>query len=814
MSGYGLFVFLFGLTFAASGLCLFLGHAGELDRNPKSRVWLLVLVVGSVAVTADLRSRAVGSGAADALWLGLTAIVTAVAAFRCPFARLGWPVAAVSGAALFVVVNDGPVQHPFGLVVLPAVSVGAWLSLRSVPVQRVAPRTFLPVRAGLALTVTRSLLTIPTSLPARVPSVLAGLSIFVMALGFYGSSSSFTRKVLRHVVRLAAITSVSLTFITGISLGFASLHARAALHRIDALRSVAAAQSDQSILSGVEAVQRSLTATARWLDNPLLAPAANIPGLAPNIRLARRASRQTVLGATAALRASKAVNLMGPKFRTGFRSSDFNDLERDLTVVHGSLLSLASLANPRSRSIRSTWIFQPLIRTLKTYEPDLWSAASKARSLAGRMPIVADLLGARGSRRYLLVLPTPAEARGSGGVIGNYGEILTTNEGIRLTRFGRAIDLATEGVAAGRRVLKAPPDFVARYGVFGVASTWSNLTLSPDFPSAAEAMANLYPQSGGSAVDGVISADPIALEAILSVVGPIRSGMWPTPLTNANVASVLLYESYVRLGGDSIERRDLLSDVSNAVWSGLGRIKPSSVLQARARLRDSLDGRHLQIWMRRSAEQAQMLAIGVSGAVPAVAGDSFGVVVNNATASKLEWYLHRSVEYLVDYDTVTGATTADATVVLRNDADPASADPDYVIGNSVPDITVPRGTSRLYVSVYSVLSLESWTVDGKPVDLRDTTTELARRVSSAWVLIPSRSELTMRIRFRGTLPPDGYQLGVFRQPLVHADQLRVGVTLNRPMSGGGRFAGIESRSKSVSLDSSSAVEFFSVHSKG
>lgn len=810
MSGIGAFVFCFGLAFALCGVARYRGARSVARVEAKAVVWLLAVGSGAALATIDLRSRAVGIRSADGLWLGFTAIVAAIAAFRCRVTLLRWPILMVVGATLFALLEKGQVALAPWSSSIPFVCAGVWVSLRLTSDTDTAPQRWeTEFRAVLAVALTRALLTIPTSLPTRVPSALAAMSVVVMALGAFRAAAELTRRRLRRSATLVMAGAVSFTVVTGTTLFLAVRHARVASRHFAALKTATSAEFGGDPLLQLGRLKRDLEGVSRWLNHPLLVPAASFPVLRPNIALARKAFAHAESAVAAAVRAGNTVNALTAGFSTGLRLSDFEDIERDFSDIANSASSLLSMSGVTSRSRVNPWIIHRALNALDEVAPSLRAGATLDRAV--RIPLLADLFGVRGTRRYLLVLPTPAEARGSGGVIGNYGEILASSEGVRLTRFGRAIDLMTNGIPPASRVLRASPDFVARYAPFGAASTWSNLTMSPNFPSAAEAMANLYPQSGGLPVDGVISADPLGLEALLAVVGPIRSSNWPVPVTSSNAGAVLLYESYVRLGGESFARSELLADVAKAAWAGIGSVKPSSVLKARRRLEQAVSGRHVQIWMRRPAEEAQIRALGISGAVPEVAGDSFGVVVNNATGSKLDWYLHRSINYEVHCNTTTGLTTAEATVVLRNDADPGSSDPDYVIGNTVPDVAVPRGTSRLYVSVYSVLPLDTWTLDGLPVGLDDTTTELGRRVTSAWVLIPSRSSVTIKVHFSGALPVGGYRLDVFRQPLVHADDLEVRLSLDRAMFASGQFSRAASPKRRVSARvEAAAVNTFSV----
>ena len=56
--------------------------------------------------------------------------------------------------------------------------------------------------------------------------------------------------------------------------------------------------------------------------------------------------------------------------------------------------------------------------------------------------------------------------------------------------------------------------------------------MTPDFPwHRASAVAELYPQSGGQQIDGVLSVDPAGLAAMMRYTGPIEVPELREPLT-------------------------------------------------------------------------------------------------------------------------------------------------------------------------------------------------------------------------------------------------------------------------------------------
>jgi hypothetical protein len=197
-------------------------------------------------------------------------------------------------------------------------------------------------------------------------------------------------------------------------------------------------------------------------------------------------------------------------------------------------------------------------------------------------------------------------------------------------------------------------------------------------------------------------------------------------------------------------------------------------------------GRHIQLHSRLSAEQSALGRLGADGAVRHAAGaDHIGLVTDNASQSKIDWYLRRSVDYHLRYDPGSGRADGTVRVTLTNDA-PASGEPAYVLGGDV----APAGYSRQIVQLYTPLDLSSATVDGHPPPVGSVRSlgESGNRAHEFDVAVPPKSSLTIELHLSGRLGAPGTgQLAVDldHQPAVHPDH----VTLTLDLAGGWRING-------------------------
>lgn len=627
------------------------------------------------------------------------------------------------------------------------------------------------VRLVAGGTIANALLRLPTGLATRLPTAVAVAVAVVLAVAALIGAP-------RRVRRIGVAVGVVLVGLAGAGAAGAALVARAARttaeQGIDAARgALTAARSGDAVVasSGFQQAAALLRTANQELRSPRAVFGRFLPVVAPNLRAAREL---TGAGADVASRAASAVAAVD---FSGLREPDGRiDVERIAALrtpvseardaVERALVSLDAINGP--------WTAGAIRTQALSLRKELVTARLSSGDAAAVLDALPDLLGRSGPRRYLIVVPTPAEARGSGGLIGNYGEITVDDGRIELSRFGRTIELNQNGIPGPQRVLVAPADYLRRYAPFEVSRLWQNVTLSPDFPSSAEAMASLYPQSGGSEIDGVISADPFALAAILRLTGSITLEGWPQPITAENAPTTLLHDWYSQLTeARNRERIDLQGRVASEAWSRLLHLPLPALQTLASTFAAPARDRHLQLWAKRAPEQAFFRQIRVDGAMGPLAGDGFAAVTNNAGANKIEWYLHRTISYDATVDLTAGTVRAIATIDMQNDA-PASGEARYLIGNAAAP-PAPDGTSVQYLSLYSPLQLRHASFDGVPLETTSDT-ELGRNVYSAWIRIPPGGHGVVSAEFEGTLPgvaKTGYSVEIGCQALVNPDEARV-----------------------------------------
>ena len=247
----------------------------------------------------------------------------------------------------------------------------------------------------------------------------------------------------------------------------------------------------------------------------------------------------------------------------------------------------------------------------------------------------AVLAGADKPKKYLIAFQNSAEARGTGGILGAYAIIEFDNGDIKILKTGSNAELKWNT----ELIIKMPDEFMRLYGKN--PAIWQNSNLSPHFPYGAKIwMANWEKQFGGK-LDGVIAVDPTALSYILRSTGEIRlkSG---EKITSENVVEETLKNAYERYEKDNDARKQYLVEIMNATAAKLTKDEYSKVKMAKA-LRDGIKANRILIYSTNQSAQKQLEKVRLGGHLGLAANNEYRTVIQNIDASKLDYYLDRSV---------------------------------------------------------------------------------------------------------------------------------------------------------------------------
>lgn len=424
--------------------------------------------------------------------------------------------------------------------------------------------------------------------------------------------------------------------------------------------------------------------------------------------------------------------------------------------------------------LQSPWLVATLQSRLSTLDRDLSRAKASTELAIKAIPLVPNMLGATGPQHYFLAFVSPAESRAVDGIVGAYGELTAADGRISLNVSG-PVESLDSALPSGGGILTGLTDFKARYGQFDPQSYFQDVTYSPDFPTVAKVISELYPQAGGVPLDGVLMVDPYGLARLLSITGPIAVPGLSQHLTSQNAANILLKSQYLMESATTtaaqVARHDLLQYALHATFQKLvnGSLPSprvlSSVLEPAV-----LNGR-IAFWSAHRSDASLVQALHLNDAFPMPdGGDLLAVTEQNAGANKIDAYLHESISDRIVANPDTGKVSAEVRIELRNDA-PSSGLPPIVIDSPDAPGTMP-GANYCWISIYTPFEFDRVTINGQPTTL-SVGSELGLNVYSRWVLVLPKSMTMLALSLRGeTTPGSPYVLHLRLQPAANPSRFQ------------------------------------------
>lgn len=404
------------------------------------------------------------------------------------------------------------------------------------------------------------------------------------------------------------------------------------------------------------------------------------------------------------------------------------DLKR-LRAEQPRLTELATAAaklDARAQAI-SNPAYLSLIRNVRS---QLQDQTSRLAQLLGNTSLAAQLapsmLGADGPRTYMMGFQTPAEARGTGGLLGGFG-ILRFDNGIpTIDALGSNANLAGAclkyigydcAVVVPGADIDLGPEFNRVYGWANPLTDFRNSNLSPHFPYAAQIWRSMWEVGSGVAVDGVIALDPVALSYVLGAVGPVTLTDGEV-INSDNVVELTMSEAYKRFPNDSKARKEYLQVIARAVVE-----KMTGPIQSPRQLIDALGRaageRRILVWSANPAEQKLLEETPLAHALPDDSAPYAQVVINNLAGNKMDYYLTREIEYAADGcdgDMRNSTITVRLTNTATDNALPDNVAGTVGLAETIP-LEVPRGTMVSSVRVFTTkgAQLMSVTSNGKRI---------------------------------------------------------------------------------------------------
>jgi hypothetical protein len=732
------------------------GRAAGASSRDRSSLAIAAVIVAAAIAGAISGGHPTTITVLDAFWCAAFAGgVTAAATWARP-----WTWTWIAGVAALASVGS-----PVALVC----AVLALVTALTAGTRRRPPAILGAITAALA---TQALLRLSAFGFFGAPSLVVAAAIAPLLASAYRHGPQRARRR----ARVGVLVAGGLVMLALVGFGVAALGARPKLEHGVAQARVgldAARAGDQTAsVAALHESSESLDSAHQQLSAPWALPLRAVPVAAQQATaLAQAAELGADLADTGTITVSQANYR---EMRSAKGTIDLNKLAAMQQPIATSADALHD-AQRRIDALDTGWLVAPIASPLSSLASDIDREVTEVDLARDTLAVVPGLLGASGTRRYVVLFTNPAESRFAGGFVGAFAELTAENGKVTLDATVSE-DKFLDTVEARQRSLVISPDLAQRYRRYDPARYLQNLTVSPDFPTDAGLVREIWPQITGHGVDGVIMADPFALAGFLRLTGPVQVDGLPQPLTADNAVRYLLKDQYLSSDRDVV-RKERLGDSARATFEALtSRDLPGPATIGKALGPVLVDG-HLQFTVFNDRENALLDRLGtIRRFDPTPGGDYVSLRTANANPNKIDPYLNRRLDYDVSYNPGSGEVAAVATVTVSNTA-PSSGLPPYVLGN---DLQQPEASNTMYLSLYSPLDLREATVDRTPFAV-EPQQEFGGKVYSSLVTVPAGETRSIRFELHGVIATGAaYHLDLLSQPMINVDGVRVQVHTDDP----------------------------------
>jgi len=445
-----------------------------------------------------------------------------------------------------------------------------------------------------------------------------------------------------------------------------------------------------------------------------------------------------------------------------------------LAAAHAPISRAAeALAAARAdlAGIDTTTLLQPIARGVIALRDAVDAGDPVMSALADATVVLPGILGADGPRTVLVMIQNNAEPRTGGGVTGSFA--LLTADGGRLALAEQAD--SSEFIPVNAPVLDVPAPASRLYGD-AIGRYVQNVSMSTDFTLTAALASHWWQQRGGTAPDAVMSIDPIVVQALLGVTGPVplTDG---SSLTADNLVQRLLVEPYLTMKED--EQTVFLQSATEAFFQQVITGGIDAMAWTRS-LAEPLAAGRVSLWSAHAAEQEVLAGTALAGPAArqqAAGDDAFAVYFNDATGGKMGSFLHVDIATGVAVCRADGRPEVEVQLTMRSSAPPDAAQvlPISISGGGMWG--TPWGDIATNVSVAAPSGWFIGTVrrDGEPEPAVDAV-EGGFPTSLARMNLSPGDVSTLAFRFIAPEPRE-VSPSVLHTPMLHEPQVTAGLAV-------------------------------------
>lgn len=465
--------------------------------------------------------------------------------------------------------------------------------------------------------------------------------------------------------------------------------------------------SAQALKAGSGVKVNNLARASRAFSSYSLYTSRYLPGYSTVYQLAdvEMMSAKILTKSATALALSKSIadGVLGKHdYNLGDNARDLEILLSDAYVNTSSLLARINALPGFMQNL-----LKGEINELRVARPYVLSASK----IASRLP---QLLGASGSKKYLVLLQNNMELRPTGGFIGSFA-IATFDR-------GKLIDTEIMDVYAADGQLQGhvePPAPIKKH--LGEANWYlRDSNWSPDFPPSAARAEWFLDKTINRSVDGVVGINLETAKSLLKVIGDIEILDYGDTVNENNMYEKLQYEVENDFFPGSKKKANYLTALATSLLESVKDLQTGEYEPMLKEIRARLEAGDIQIFVHDTGVQNILKTLGWSGefSEKSCVGNCedilLGVVEANLGVNKANYHVSRESRATLAY--AQGRLEAELVVSISNNADPNSSVPENRYKNYIRALA-PAGAIFKNSETLDVQEYENRTEAGMLVDI-------------------------------------------------------------------------------------------------
>lgn len=514
------------------------------------------------------------------------------------------------------------------------------------------------------------------------------------------------RRIRRILIAVAIIllAAVGLTGWFGMSALKAKDEVQAALSSATSLQaSLDGAQLDQ-MDAPIQEFSAHVHNAYEQTSSPIWAVAAKLPYIGADITAVRTAvtameniSSQALPSLQQTLSAVNDVSVQNGTVNIGGLATAAADLSAADNVVSSALHELEAAPAPHIDLLTNA------LAKARDYVAELRDLVHNASVFANLAPAMLNTDGGE-PRTYLILSQTNSEIRPGGGLPGSWGIMTVANGAVSIQPFVSIQEVGVSETPVVELTAEERSLFTDKLG-----RDPRDVNFTPDFPRTGEIAATMWNRATRQNVDGVIAIDPVFLQRMLAVSGPITLTNGVT-LDGSNTAQYLLNQVYIDI--PESEQNEYFDTIAAVVFAHIMQHANDSKAFLNAAASSISDG-HMKLWSAHECEQEQLVTTPIAGALKTTASTpEVGVYFSDISQAKMDWYLKREVSVEYDKMGLSGADQYTVHIKLTNMLTPDEVNtlPRYIVGPFLDDIAAGQIRTATFVYAPAGGRLVDWTM--------------------------------------------------------------------------------------------------------